>query len=180
MDLSPPEEEKNGGCHAYARVSMFRYGRAHGYASVAMAPGALYGLGKFLVRFVMSSGLGPEGRCAAGRSRDIWLRMLRSSICAANPRPERFFVRPANFGASAGHGSFAARSLHSGLRPPVEMTGEGLRPPVEMTGEGLRPPVEMTREGLRPPVAMTGEGLRPPVEMTMRAHELILIRIRSC
>jgi hypothetical protein len=38
-DFGPLEEEENGGCHAYARVSMLRCGRAHGYASVAMAPG---------------------------------------------------------------------------------------------------------------------------------------------
>jgi hypothetical protein len=28
--------------------------------------------------------------------------------------------------ANAGHGSFAARSLHCGLRPPVEMTRRGI------------------------------------------------------
>jgi hypothetical protein len=106
----------------------------------------------------------------AQRSRDIWPRILRSLICEAGSRPERFFVRPVDLGASAGHGSFAARSLHSGpLRgPPVEMTRGGLRPPVEMTRGGLRPPVEMTRKGLRPPVEMTRKGLRPAVEMTMK------------
>jgi hypothetical protein len=61
----------------------------------------------------------------AQRSRDIWPRILRSSIWEPDSRPKRFSVRPADLGASAGHGSFAARSLHSSLRPPVEMTPGG-------------------------------------------------------
>jgi hypothetical protein len=67
--------------------------------------------------FVMSS--------EAQRSRDIWPRTLRSSIGEAGSRPEAFSVRPMELGANAGHGSFAARSLHCGLRPPVEMTRMG-------------------------------------------------------
>jgi hypothetical protein len=34
--------------------------------------------------------------------------------------------RPMGLGANARHGSFAARSLHCGLRPPVEMTREAV------------------------------------------------------
>jgi hypothetical protein len=72
----------------------------------------------------------------------------RTAICEAGSRPEEFSVRPVGLGASAGHGSFAARSLHSGLRPPVEMTREGRRPPVKMTpGERMNWP-ESVRESV--------------------------------
>jgi hypothetical protein len=43
----------------------------------------------------------------------------------SGPSPGRILVRPTDLGARAGHGSFAARSLHSGLRPSVEMTRRG-------------------------------------------------------
>ncbi len=62
----------------------------------------------------------------ARRSRDIWPRTLRSLIWEPASRPEGFPARPMGPGANARHGSFAARSLHSGLRPPVEMTRRGM------------------------------------------------------
>jgi hypothetical protein len=61
-------------------------------------------------------------RAQRQRSRDIWPRMLRSLMGEPVSRPGGFLARPMDLGANARHGLFAARSLHYGLRPPVEMT----------------------------------------------------------
>jgi hypothetical protein len=68
-------------------------------------------------------------------SREVWLRVLRSPRLQTGPSagtPEaRSGVPPVN----DGHGRFGARSLRSGLRPPVEMTKRRPAALVEMTTE---------------------------------------------
>jgi hypothetical protein len=61
-------------------------------------------------------------RAQRQRSRDIWPRRLRSLMWEPVFRPGGFLARPMDLGANARYDSFAARSLHCGLRPPVEMT----------------------------------------------------------